>query len=73
MSSKEKPPFSEEPQNTAFEELKEEVCEEQQRRGQYVVNDDDKEPPKRGHYVAGVDNTEIIKEIESIENKPTIP
>ena len=73
MSSEEKPELSEEAQNTAFEELKEEVFEEKQRRGRYVVNGDDKEPPARGHYVAGVDNTEIIEEIEQIENESTTP
>jgi hypothetical protein len=73
MSSKEKPQLSDEPQNTAFEELEEEVFEEQQRRGQYVAGVDNTEPPGRGQYVAGVDNAEIIEGIESIENEPTTP
>ena len=73
MNTKEKPRFSEEPRNTAFKQLEEEVCEEKQRRGQYVVNGDDKEPPGRGHYVVGVDKTEIIEEIKSIEDESTTP
>ncbi len=71
MSTKEKPQVPEEPQNTAFKEPKEEICEEQQRRGQYVVNGDNTEPPGRGQYVAGVENTESSEGIESIESEPT--
>jgi len=71
MSTEEKPQVTEEPQKTAPEEPQEKVCEEQQRRGRYVVNSDSTEPPGRGQYVAGADNTESLEAIESIESKPT--
>ncbi len=71
MSTEEKPQVPEEPQKTALEEPEEEVCEEQQRRGQYVANSDSIEPPGRGRYVIGADNTESLEAIESIESKPT--
>jgi hypothetical protein len=73
MSSKETPQVPEESQKTAFKEPEEKVCEEQQRRGQYIVNSDNTEPPGRGQYVAGVDNTETLEGIESIESWPTTP
>ena len=56
MSTEEKPQVPEEPKKTAPEEPQEEVCEKQQRRGQYV---------------AGADNTESPKGIDSIESEPT--
>lgn len=71
MSTKEKPQLPEASQKTAFKESNEAVCEEQQRRGQYVVNSDNTEPPGRGQYIAGVDNTETSEGIESIESEPT--
>ncbi len=73
MSSKEKPQYSEEPQNTEFKEPKEEVFEEQQRRGQYVVNGDNPQPPGRGQYFADLDNEETTEGIGPIENEPTAP
>ncbi|MHC4560836.1 MAG: hypothetical protein ACYS80_26440 [Planctomycetota bacterium] len=73
MSTKEKHQVPEESQNTAFKEPKEEICEEQQRRGQYVANGDNTEPPGRGQYVAGVDSTETPEGIESIESEPKTP
>jgi hypothetical protein len=73
MNTKERPEVPEEPHNTAFKESKEEICEEQQRRGQYVANGDNTEPPGRGQYVAGVDTTEILEGIESIESEPKTP
>jgi hypothetical protein len=69
MSTDEKPQVTEEPQKNSFEEPQEGICEEQQRRGQYVVNADNPEPPGRGQYVAGANNTESPEGIESIEDK----
>jgi len=71
MSTEEKPQISEKPQKTALEEPQEEVCQEQQRRGQYIVNGDNTEPPRRGQYVAGADNTESPEGIESTESEST--
>ena len=68
MSTEEKHQVPEEPQKTALEEHQEQVCQEQPRRGQYVVNADNTEPPgRRGQYVAGADKAESPEGIESIE------
>ncbi len=69
MSIDEKPQVPEGSQKYSFEESQEEVCEEQQRRGEYVVNTDNPEPPGRGRYVAGANNTESPEGIESIKGK----
>jgi hypothetical protein len=71
MSAEEKPQIPEKPQKTAFEEPQEEVCREQQRRGQYITNGDNTEPPGRGQIVAGADNTESPEAIEPPESNPT--
>jgi hypothetical protein len=68
MSAEEKPQIPEEPQKIVFEEPQEEVCKEQQRRGQYIANWDNTKPPRRGQYVAGEDNTESSEGIESIDS-----
>ncbi|MCP4256163.1 MAG: hypothetical protein GY774_01390 [Planctomycetes bacterium] len=73
MSPKETPQVPEESQQAAFDKPKEEVCEAQQRRGQYIAHVNNTEPPGRGQYVAGVDNTETLEGIESIESEPTTP
>ncbi|MHC4243062.1 MAG: hypothetical protein ACYS3N_18665 [Planctomycetota bacterium] len=71
MSAEEKPQIPEEPQKTALEDPQEEVCKEQQRRGQYIAHGDSTKPPRRGEYVAGEDNTESSEGIESIDSEPT--
>jgi hypothetical protein len=70
MSIEEKPQIPQKTQNTALEGPQEEVCRQQQRRGQYIANADNTEPPGRGEYVAGVDNTESPQAIESAESEP---
>lgn len=54
-----------------LEEAKEQVCEEQGRRGQYNVNGDDIQPPRRGEYIAGADDMDLSRETELIENEGT--
>jgi len=71
MTAEEKPQIPQKPQKTAFEEPKEEVCQERQRRGQYIANGDNTEPPGRGHYLAGADNTESPEETEPPESDTT--
>lgn len=69
MSTEEQPQVPEEVHKTALEESQERVCQEQLRRGRYVVNEDNTElPERRGQYVANADNTvrpECIKTIET--------
>ena len=71
MSTEEKPQIPQKPQKTAFEETKEQVAPELPRRGQYIANGDNIEPPGRGHYVAGTDYTESPEEIEPPESDTT--
>ena len=71
MSTEEKPQIPEEPKKTAFEEPQEQVCQEQQRRGQYIANGDNAEPPRRGQYVIGVGHTDSPEAVESNESDST--
>ncbi len=60
MSIEEQPQVPDEAQKTALEESQEQVCQEQPRRGQYVVNADNTElPERRGQYVVNADETEL--------------
>ena len=70
MSTEEQPQVSEEAQKTALGESQEGICQEQPRRGQYVVNEDNTEPPeRRGQYIANADNTVRPEGIKTIETE----
>lgn len=56
-----------------LEEAKEQVCEEQRRRGQYDANGNDIEPPRRGEYIAGADDMDSPRGAELIENEGRLP
>ena len=71
MSTEEKPQVPEKPQKTTLEEPQEDVCQERQRRGQYIANGDNTEPPGRGQYIAGADDTESPEAIEPAESETT--
>ena len=71
MSTEEKPQVPEKTQKTTLEEPQEQVCHERLRRGQYIVNADNTEPPERGQIVAGEDNTQSPEAIEPAESEPT--
>ena len=72
MNIEEKPQIPDELRKAALEEPKEQVCEEQRRRGQYIANGDNTEPPRRGEYISGEDNTESPEGTGLIENERTI-
>ena len=59
-----------EPRKASLEEPQGWMCEEQGRRGQYIVNGDNEEAPGRGQYIAGRDSTESHDEIKLNENEP---
>ncbi|MDT8302027.1 MAG: hypothetical protein RQ760_11130 [Sedimentisphaerales bacterium] len=71
MSTEEKPQIPEKSQKTTLEEPQEDVCLERQRRGEYIANADNTEPPGRGHYLTGANNIESSEEIEPPESETT--
>ena len=71
MNIAEKAQIPNELRKASREELQRGVCEEQGRRGQYIVNGDNALVPGRGQYIAGADNRELHEVMELIENEPT--
>jgi hypothetical protein len=67
MEGKSLDPF--ERRETELEEAKEQVCEEQGRRGQYNADVDDIEPLRRGKYIAGADGMDSPRGTELIDNE----
>ena len=71
MNIEEKAQIPNEPRKASLEEPQRGVCEEQGRRGQYVVNEDNAEAPGRGQYITGIDNRQLHEGMELFENEPT--